>query len=70
MSVSSGHAKLQRASKDLLARWNGTRLFWRDDVSRKFDQNHLTPLLKKLRAAQEAMSHMDAILNQVRRDCE
>ena len=70
MSVSVGQAKLRLASKDLRVRWNETTLSWRDEVSRKFEEAHLKPLLLTLRTAEAALEEMHGVLNQVRRDCE
>ncbi len=70
MSVYAGQANLKRASGDLLARWNETRLVWRDDISRKFEERYIDPLVLQLRTAQEAMAHMDSVLGKIRRDCE
>ena len=69
MSVYAGQAKIKEASKELRVRWNNTKSLWRDEVSRQFEEKHLDPLLLKLRKAEEALSHMDAVLNQLRRDC-
>ncbi len=70
MSVGSGHAKLKRAARDLTSEWREVNRYWRDEVSRRFEKEHLEPILAKLRSAVEAMGHMDAVVNQARRDCE
>jgi len=70
MSVRAGQAKLNRAAKELFARWDAVKSAWQDEVRVKFEENHLAPLQSELRKAEGAMAHMDAILNQVRRDCE
>jgi hypothetical protein len=69
MSVYAGQAKIKKVSKDLRARWHETRSLWRDEVSRSFEEKHLEPLLIKLHKAEEALLHMDAVLNHLRRDC-
>ena len=69
MSVYAGRVKIKDASKTLRARWNSTKSLWRDEVSRKFEEKQLDPLLLKLRKAEEALSHMDGVLNRLRRDC-
>ena len=70
MSVYAGRAKIKNASKELRIRWNETRSLWQDEVGRAFEERHLDPLLSKLRKAEEAMLHMDEMLNQLRRDCK
>ncbi len=69
MSVSTGQAKLKEAGKELAARWAEARGYWHDDVARRFETEFVEPLLAALRDAQEAMSRMDAVVEQVRRDC-
>jgi hypothetical protein len=69
MSVNAGHAKLRRASKDLLVRWQGARAAWRDENSRRLDEILVQPLLSNLRTAEIAMEHMEVVLNRIRRDC-
>jgi hypothetical protein len=70
MSVNAAHGKLRRACSDLVVRWQGTRTAWHDEVSEKFEENHLKPLVAKLRRAEAALEQMDVVLHQVRRDCE
>jgi hypothetical protein len=69
MSVYAGQANLKRASRDLLARWSETRLVWRDDISRKFEERYIEPMVQRLRMAQEAMAHMEGVLTKIRADC-
>ena len=70
MSVGAGHATVKRAAKDLLARWRTTQSTWRDENSRKFEENYIEPFMSKLRTAEAALGHMDMVLGQIRRDCE
>lgn len=69
MSVSAGHAKLKRAGKDLLASWHAAEALWRDENSRRFQEDYVGPFLAKLRMTQEAMGHLELVLNQIRQDC-
>ncbi len=69
MSVNSGHGALKRARKDLLACWDETKQDWRDENRRHFEEQVLTPLLARLRTAEAAMGHMEAVLNKIRVDC-
>jgi len=70
VSLQAGQASLNKASKVLFARWNETRTLWRDEVAQEFEDRYIAPLMRDLRAAQEAMDHMAAVLTQVRHDCE
>ncbi len=70
MSLQAGQASLNKAAKVLFARWYETRASWRDQVAQEFEDRYITPLMRDLKTAQEAMDHMGAILTQVRNDCE
>lgn len=69
MSVESGKAKIKQSAKDLTVRWREVEVVWRDERARTFERQFIAPLLGKLRAAEEAMDHVDSVLNHVRRDC-
>jgi len=69
LSLSTGQAKLKEAGRELAARWGETRGCWHDEVARRFETEFVEPLLAALRDAQEAMSRMDAVVEQVRHDC-
>lgn len=70
MSLQAGQASLNKAARVFLARWHEARALWRDQVAQEFEDQYVTPLLRDLRTAQEAMDHMAAVLTQVRQDCE
>lgn len=70
MSVTSGHAKLKKACKDLLAEWSATQALWHDPRSEKFDERFIQLFVNKIRAADTAMNHMEAVIQQVHKDCE
>ena len=70
MSVDAGQARIKRASRELFARWHSTRSMWRDEVSSKFEDKHLTPLVAALRTAEEALGRMAMVLQRLHQDCE
>ncbi len=70
MSAESSAGKLKQVERDLLRLWNETRLFWRDENSRRFEKEVIEPLLTKLRATQSAMGRIAVVLRNARRDCE
>ncbi len=70
MSVESSAGKLKQVEKDLSRLWSETRLFWRDENSRRFEREVIEPLLVKLRATQTAMGRIAVVLRSVRRDCQ
>lgn len=70
MSIGTGHEKLKRVNRELLAEWDLVSRTWRDEVSRRFEKEHLEMILTRLREAGEAMGHMDGMIQRARRDCE
>ncbi|HEY8665501.1 MAG TPA: hypothetical protein VIL86_02495 [Tepidisphaeraceae bacterium] len=70
MGVYEGRGALSKAIKELMLRWNETKLHWDDAVSERFEEAHLAPLEMDLRNATSAMDHMAVLLSQIRRDCE
>ncbi|MBU0638020.1 MAG: hypothetical protein KKB50_04085 [Planctomycetes bacterium] len=70
MSVNAGLGKLRHAGKDLRLQWNQTKAAWSDENSRRFEQNHLAPLLARLRTTELTLGQMATILQKLRRDCE
>lgn len=69
MSVSAGHGKIRKATKELQVRWNDAQADWHDQNSRLFEEKYLDPLMADLRAVEGAMNHMAAVLQKVRNDC-
>jgi hypothetical protein len=70
MSLEGGRARLSSALQTLTARWEGTEPHWQDPMKVQFVEQLLTPLQEQAAAALEAIDHMDAVLHQMRRDCE
>ena len=70
MSVNAGLQKLKRAGKDLRTQWNEVKGTWHDENSRRFEEQHLAPLLARLRTVELTMGHMATILQEARHDCE
>lgn len=70
MSTSAGIGKLKQATKDLRAQWNETRAAWHDENSQRFEERYVLPLLARVRSVELALSHMAAVLQEVRHDCE
>jgi hypothetical protein len=69
MSVRTGQAKLSNAAKALFAGWQQTKENWRDENSRMFEEEFLKPLQAEMRQVDQAMTHLDAVLNRIRGDC-
>lgn len=70
MSLSVGRAKLVGSLKDLMLRWEKTKMSWDDPMSVDLELTVLEPLEPKVRAAVAAMEKMAETLAKARRDCE
>ena len=70
MGVYEGRGQIGKATKDLLSRWNETKMLWSDAVSRQFEEKYLVPLEMDMRTAVNAMDHMSTLLSAIRRECE
>lgn len=70
MGVYEGGGQLAKALRQLLGQWEETRMAWDDAQAREFEDTYLVPLQMELRKTSAAMSHVAAILEKIRRDCE
>lgn len=70
MSLTIASGQLSDARKTLLARWDGLRRTWNDDVASRFEERFIAQLDRDLRDAAQAMGQMDGKLRQIRRECE
>ena len=69
MGVEDGAGRLNKAMRELMARWEEARTGWDDAVSRGFEGRYLGPLAMDVKTATAAMSQMAALLDRIRRDC-
>jgi hypothetical protein len=69
MSVTVGRAKLKTALRDLLVRWEETRVVWHDARAAHFEKRFIEPLEPQARSALAAMDRMAAVIAQAEHDC-
>ena len=62
-------AKIQNALDTLHLQWQQTSDYWRDEVQRKFAENHLDPLIPVVKNSLDAIARMGNVLDQAERDC-
>jgi hypothetical protein len=70
MSLQGGRDLLAGALKTLLGHWDNTAPYWRDTATTDFVEHVLTPLQDDLATTLQAVDRMEAVLQQMRRDCE
>jgi hypothetical protein len=67
--MSSGSPRLTHALKTLRERWDETKGYWRDEVARDFEKNHLAPLESQADNAIRGMEKLAEVFQKIRHDC-
>jgi len=62
MSARVGAANLEEAVKELAARWQHTRNYWRDEKALDFERTYLEKLPQVVVRAKSIMEEMDQLL--------
>ena len=70
MGIHEGRGQLNKALKELTARWHEAKMSWDDVNAERMEKEYLQPLESDLKSAVGAMDHMAVLLNQIRRECE
>jgi hypothetical protein len=68
--MSGNAARLAALTRDLFERWRQTRSDWRDTRALQFEKDHLEPLEDAVKSAVRGITELEALLQQIRRDCE
>ncbi|MEW6250075.1 MAG: hypothetical protein AB1716_05470 [Planctomycetota bacterium] len=69
MSVATGIGKLREAAKRLRQDWGEVQESWQDENARRFYEQHIAPLLARVRRMEQVMSQMAATVQKARHDC-
>ena len=67
--LSSGTGQLNHAMSKLKQHWTDAKPFWNDDVSRKFQEQHLQPIPAELQSLLLAVESYSQVIAQAERDC-
>jgi hypothetical protein len=68
--LATGAARIRHALENLEVVWGENSQAWNDAVSRRFREQHLDPMIPRLKLALDAIARMDLLMNEVERDCE
>lgn len=68
--LTANRMRLAALTKTLLLQWDVTRDSWRDGRAQEFEQEYLKGLQSSVEGALEAMEELEAVLVQLRSDCE
>ena len=70
MSLGASRSRLVALGRDLATHWQATRETWTDARRDHFERTYLVPLFAALERAGTALEQLDAVVSQVRKDCE
>jgi len=70
MNLNGNKAVLSGATKELLLRWDETRIYWRDGKSREFEERYLLELMARVDQATTLIDKLEEVLQKVQKDCE
>jgi hypothetical protein len=68
--LATGAGRIRHAMENLETVWNEISASWDDSVSRRFREEHLEPMIPRLKLGLDAISRMSLLLDEVERDCE
>jgi len=66
----TGAARIQHALENLETVWKEVSDDWNDAVSRRFREQHLDPMVPRVKLALDAIARMTLLTDEVERDCE
>jgi hypothetical protein len=68
--LATGAARIRHALENVEIVWSESAQTWNDAVSRRFREQHLEPMIPRLKLALDAMARMGLLMDEVERDCE
>lgn len=70
MSTGGSRGLLTLATRQLMARWEETRLTWRDQKAAEFQAAYLDEVAQCLSPTLRVMEELEKLLEKVHEDCE
>lgn len=70
MSAAAARGLLTLATRNLMGRWEETRIAWRDGKAEEFDVLYLAEITDTVATALRALEELDQLLEKVHADCE
>jgi hypothetical protein len=68
--LATGAARIRHALENVEVVWNESSQAWNDAVSRRFREQHMDPMVPRLKLALDAIARMGLLMDEVERDCE
>lgn len=70
MSALGSKGLLTLATRQLLARWDETRLSWRDRKADEFESLYLAEIRNEVNSAMKVLEDLDHLLEKIHADCD
>jgi len=70
MGLAESRGKLTGSTRDLMALWANTKVYWNDAISERFEKTILQQVELDVRVSASAMDQMGALLTKIRHECE
>ncbi|MBN8246982.1 MAG: hypothetical protein J0L84_06005 [Verrucomicrobia bacterium] len=70
MNLTADRMRLVALTRTLRVRWESTKDQWRDDQAHEFERTYLANLEAGVENTVGIIENLDALLTQLRRDCE
>ena len=67
--LNSAIQRLRHATRELQFQWRATRETWDDQTARDFEENHLKPMMPKLRLVMSATSELTELYQRAAKEC-
>jgi len=68
--LATGSARIRHALEKVDIVWGEVSDEWNDAVSGRFREQHLDPMVPRLKLALDAIARMSLLIDEVERDCE
>jgi hypothetical protein len=66
----TGAGRIYDAMEHLQIVWQEISEQWNDSVSRRFREQHLDPMLPDVKLALDSIGRLNALMDEVQRDCD
>jgi hypothetical protein len=70
VNLSGSKSRLVGVTKELMLKWDETRVCWRDAKSQEFERRYIQELQVGVDKAVAVIEKLDELLKRVRNDCE
>jgi len=70
MSLGASKSLLNESTREMFARWEETKLSWRDAKAQEFEKVYLSSLPQAVANATRIIEELDLVLSKIHSDCD